>query len=611
MESGFIIKELRLSGSGLESASVTFNKGLNVISGPTNTGKSYIFQCINYMLGSSSKPKDIVQARKYESIFLELASYSETKYTLESDLKGGNFKLYKCSIDDTIQNNEYELLNRKHDPNNEKTVSAFLLSLNNLSSKKIRTNAKGKTRTISYRDIIRFLMVNEERIITQESPIVSHYTKETEELNTLKFLITGIDDSSIIEFLNQKQITHRKGKLELLNELILETKDLIPSKTNLAETENSLLWISKNIESLNIDFLSLKKQFSILESERQNFNLILQDKTSRYKVLRELIKRSNLLNEQYQSDIQRLKATIEASNLLAGNHTLDRNCPLCFNKIEEACDEEEILAIINSCQNEIYKIQSLKIELIESVNLMNSESEQLENEISVHNIKIMRLSQELDEGIGKQIDSIIKNTNTYNDEKSKLLGIKALQERYLSYQNQKEKIDLSIPKSNLVNQFDKLSTATNSILSDKILKVLKGCNYPSLDTVSYSEDNNDFVISGEDRNLSGKGYRAITYSAYIVGLQELINTKNYRIGVPVLDSPFVTYKKPKAGDEYISIDLAMDFYRYIAKSSETNQFIIIENEEPPIDLVDKINHITFSGLFNSGRFGFIPTNTSR
>jgi DNA repair ATPase RecN len=91
MKEGFFITELRLTANNLEPAKVSFQKGLNVISGPTNTGKSYIFQCINYMLGSSSKPKNIKEARAYTNIFLEICNYKNEYYTLESDLKGGNW----------------------------------------------------------------------------------------------------------------------------------------------------------------------------------------------------------------------------------------------------------------------------------------------------------------------------------------------------------------------------------------------------------------------------------------------------------------------------------------------------------------------------------------
>ena len=67
----------------------------------------------------------------------------------------------------------------------------------------------------------------------------------------------------------------------------------------------------------------------------------------------------------------------------------------------------------------------------------------------------------------------------------------------------------------------------------------------------------------------------------------------YKIGVPVLDSPLVTYKKPNANGEGIELNLAMDFYRYLTKT-RIKQTIIIENEEPPIDIINKISDLILS-----------------
>lgn len=90
MNSGFIINKLRLTGDAVSNAEVIFTTGANIISGPSNTGKTFIFQCINYMLGSSRIPKKIKEVRPYSSIYLEITSHDEITYTLESDLKGGD-----------------------------------------------------------------------------------------------------------------------------------------------------------------------------------------------------------------------------------------------------------------------------------------------------------------------------------------------------------------------------------------------------------------------------------------------------------------------------------------------------------------------------------------
>ena len=52
MNKGFYIKALLVNIPGRESASIKFTPGLNLITGPSNTGKSWIPDCINYVLGA-------------------------------------------------------------------------------------------------------------------------------------------------------------------------------------------------------------------------------------------------------------------------------------------------------------------------------------------------------------------------------------------------------------------------------------------------------------------------------------------------------------------------------------------------------------------------------
>lgn len=220
MKSGYIINEIRLRGDAVDDAYLTFEPGLNTLNGPSNTGKTFVFECINYMLGGSMPPKRIKQSKSYKSIFLEITSYDSKVYTLESDLKGGDIILYSNSISGLTFDQESSILSRKHNPNSEGTVSAFFQKLNNVYGNEIRTNARGKKRQISYRDLVRFFLVSEERVITKDSIVFSHYTKATEEKNVLKFIVTGEDDSDIVALVSKDQISNKKGRLEFIDETI-------------------------------------------------------------------------------------------------------------------------------------------------------------------------------------------------------------------------------------------------------------------------------------------------------------------------------------------------------------------------------------------------------
>lgn len=605
MNSGFIINKLRLTGEAVRNAEVSFTRGTNIVSGPSNTGKTFIFQCINYMLGSSRIPKFIQEVRPYSNIYLEITSHTGITYTLKSDLKGGDFHLYQNEIDKITFDQNYDTLSRKHNPNSEETISAFLLKLNNTYPKKIRTNAKGKTRQISYRDIVRFLLINEERIITEDSLIESHYTKATEEKNVLKYIVSGQDDSDIVTVLSKTEVTNKRGRLELLKELIIEAGYDIHRMKDDSNNE-SLEHLIQRIEELKNTYQIINDDYISLSSQRNDLSIGLESSNSKRRELEELYKRSNLLKNHYETDIERLKSTIEASVLLKDKNDESYYCPFCKNKIPHDCDVNDINEIIESCYAEIKKINGLLFELMESVNLIFSEINEVEAVIDNLTSKKQEIEDKLENDLEIKLKSILESIDSLNEKKSHLLGINIKQAQVQNYISQKEKLEDILSSSKEGNEYETLTTANMSTISRQLEIVLEGINYPKLTAVSYSEDKSDFVISGEDRSLFGKGYRAIIYASFIVAIQELLFDKDYSIGIPVLDSPLVTYKKPNSNNEEIPIDLAMDFYRYISSNDSLNQIIIIENEEPPADILGNVNQIIFTRSEVIGRYGFVP-----
>ena len=52
--SRFYIKEINASGPDVKYSTISLKDGLNIIYGPSNTGKSYVVKCINFMFGSNN-----------------------------------------------------------------------------------------------------------------------------------------------------------------------------------------------------------------------------------------------------------------------------------------------------------------------------------------------------------------------------------------------------------------------------------------------------------------------------------------------------------------------------------------------------------------------------
>ena len=54
----YYIKKIFLTGSGVETSGVDLTPGLNIIYGPSETGKSYITKCIKFMYGKKDSEID-------------------------------------------------------------------------------------------------------------------------------------------------------------------------------------------------------------------------------------------------------------------------------------------------------------------------------------------------------------------------------------------------------------------------------------------------------------------------------------------------------------------------------------------------------------------------
>jgi len=92
------LRELRLVGSGKAPASVRFVAGANVISGTSDTGKSYILRCIDYVLGAEELKKKIDEAVGYEFAQVEFVNNEGQFLTFIRNLAGGDVLVHRTSI---------------------------------------------------------------------------------------------------------------------------------------------------------------------------------------------------------------------------------------------------------------------------------------------------------------------------------------------------------------------------------------------------------------------------------------------------------------------------------------------------------------------------------
>jgi len=611
-QQGFRIRRLALTGPpSMQDAELLFEDGLNVISGPSDTGKTFAFQCIDFVLGASSLPKSIPEAEGYESLHLDIYDCRNDKtFSLSRSLKGGEVLL-------ADEHGHEQVLAEKHKADDPNSVSQWLLRLSDLDGKRIRKDAKGATRSFSFRDMAHLSVVSESDIIRDGSPLFSgQFIKKTEEESVYRFLLSGVDDSSIVQSPDKKGLKqHAAAKEEVLEQLIARVDVRIAETELPADLEvltNQLREAEESIEQVTQDLHETRESADLLHEARRSAWIRLKQVESRLNVLSELQVRFSLLDAQYASDISRLQAIAETGYRL-GEMALDY-CPVCGASTEHAdishqeCQIDPLLAA-ESCASEIQRINGLIADLGATRADIEREVYALANEKSQVQDGFEEANSELEENLNPDLEEAISQLGHWRDQRERLGEVVAL------FAQKAELEELLVQVKGLASSeaesasFDTLDPSYTEAFAKLVEERLTAWSFPSLDRVTFDEKARDILISGRSRTSHGKGVRAVTHAAFTLSLLRYCLDKGLpHSGVVVLDSPLVVYRQPDIEEKDFSEDVKSAFFRDLCESFEDAQIIIIENETPPSDVVEggKANIVTFTGT-SVGRSGFIPS----
>jgi len=597
------IKRLRVKGLDKPDAEVNFSDGLNVIAGASDTGKSFIMECISFILGSGNVPRDIEQADGYDSVELTLVANRKT-ILLERELKS-NAKIVVLEGDETPR----RVLSPTHKKGNNDNISNFLLKEIDLDNKELLIGKKkGTKRGFSIRYLERVILVDEARMISKDSPLgIGNYQEKTLEASMLELLMTGIDASKV-ESIEKNKISAAKIsiQIETLSEIVKEKKSELPETSpSIDEIDDTLEKLEKSIRSIEIESLTDDGEIQEKSNERRKISELVSQKSDALQEIVTYFDRFNLLREKYQSDKERVDSISEASEFLAEYES--QVCPTCGADIDIENDSEiDTELILLSSRAEITKLDILISDLTNSINKLEVDQALIESEINDLKTKDEDISNDLTAAFAPRNEQRISNLKDLFKRQNELKGYKECKEAIKILH---EKIGLLTEKlGGLKIDADDIDfSITHDSLIEKIENILTQWGFPSCQPIIYDPKTRDIVIGGKPRSHFGKGYRAISFTAFIVGLMHHLMEKERHIGFVVIDSPLTTYRAPDGskGSE-INKDMIYALYKNLSQTDDKGQIIILENQEPADDLHDKMTYIHFSRNTKIGRYGFFP-----
>ncbi|WP_454790806.1 hypothetical protein [Mycolicibacterium lutetiense] len=614
-----ILRRLSFHSADAPTAVVVFAEGLNVVTGPSDTGKSFILDAIDYMLGASEL-RSIHELPSYNRILLQLDldnGSERTLITLARDLDGGRFDLFDGHIDSPADMEAVRQLTGKNDAGSDGNLSNFLLTRLGLNGIRLRSTRFNKTRALSFRDLAHISIIDETRMQSPQPPIYTsgNSIHRTVERSVFKYLLEGSDDSGVAEILPPKEMKAlQTTRTELLDRVVSVLGDDLPSGDP-AETQAQLTRLNATIDAQNSSMTDSLQLRDDLASRRGEIRLQIERAQGEIASLQDTYNRFMLLARQYESDLERLEMVQEGGALLSiANKEL---CVLCGASAEHQNwtnhQASEIVSLTEAVAAETEKTRQLAADLSETLRATRARARRVRGEI----VAAREISSSLTQQIAvldarlrpnrQQLRELLADRTKLEQVLLTLKQVQAVEKIRREFENDDGNgaaVAMPIP-----------SAATLDAFCATVQRTLTAWRVRGASAVRVDEATADLVVGGRPRAGRGKGMRALQHAAFTIGLARYcVEFERSFVGIVVIDSPLVTYREPDKepvfeegqGDKQSVAEL---FYADLLDAPQL-QIIVMENVDPPSHLIPSLNLIAFTANESHGRYGFFPPEES-
>src|SRR5690242_7794342 len=135
------IKDLAVIDGSLPPAEITFSKGLNLVIGASDTGKTFIFEAIDFMLGARGPLRRIPESKGYVDVLLSLDPSARPPVTFRRGFSGGELIATEYANGRGTAPTGKKVLAAVHAKDADRSLSAYLLRAIGLPDREIRKNA--------------------------------------------------------------------------------------------------------------------------------------------------------------------------------------------------------------------------------------------------------------------------------------------------------------------------------------------------------------------------------------------------------------------------------------------------------------------------------------
>lgn len=588
----FYIEKIIVTGSGKTDSIIELSNGVNIIYGPSNTGKTYIVKCIDYMFGSEREPIDISTGYQYIKIIVRTQCG-----TITMSRKIGENKIEVSSNDNNVPSGKYAT--KASRTNYDKTINSVWLSLIGINDLHlVISNENYKKQILSWRTFSHMFMLTETKIISEYSAILSgRDTSNTAVIASLIFLLSG-QDFAETETKDTKEIKEAKKnavKAYINKELFRLSERNQELLAQLKENPN--IDIAVEIEKIMAEISTNEKRINSSIEGNQKILAQLYEKNENLSECNVLLNRYDELTTQYDADLKRLNFIVDGEANL--NASFSTHCPFCDGEVVVKKNQN----YIDAAKSDYKKIKLQAKDLESASKELRSEKLSLEQEIGTLMAKKKSIEELIEKELKPQVFNLKEKLSAYKDaiECQKEIDIlKKLSEQKTADMIENDTDEESELKFKVKEHLD---YSFINELSNGIKSFLENCNYDNLLSVIFDKADMDIVINGKKKSSNGKGYNAYFNSVVAIVLSRYMESKaKYSPDFLVLDSPILSLKEKETKKP--SETMRNTLFENIVDNQKGIQTIVIENEIPEINYKDA-NIIHFTKEKNNGRYGFL------
>lgn len=596
--SGFYIQSITAHGSGKSDAIVSFGHGLNIIQGYSDTGKTCIVKCIDFIFGSSEKPFD--KSTGYSHVTMRIVT-PDGEVTLGRSI--GKNQIQVESDISYIKNGTYDIGYKKNQKN--PVINSVWLKLLGIDGEPmIVKNSDFEKKHLTWRTLLNLIYINENDIGKSESVIVpEQYTDKTLFLSALLYLISGRDFAETdAQTKKEIRVARRKAVEEYVNKQlsgIADRKKVLAEQIAVfadVDVEGEIARIIADIEETDAaitqavnDSKELLGQIMVVEEKAAECAVLL----SRYKALK----------SQYTGDIRRLTFIVEGEvEYQSVPHSA--KCPFCDGKMPV----RDRTSYIEASRAELTRIIAQLNGLGETEADVQKEQTDIEAELTALRAKRTDIETLISEQLRPKADALqdtLKNYRAYIRLKHEMDVIDSFSDSWTTDLRELPEEGDNTLKYHPKEYFDDAFLAT---MDGYAKSILEECNYENLTSARFNLTDFDIEVNGGKKSTNhGKGYRAFLNTVVALMFRRyLARDARYNPGLLIIDTPLLGLDQ--GVDDAAPESMRTALFKYFMNNQADGQMIVVENLDhiPDLDYTTSgATVITFTKGRFEGRYGFL------